>query len=163
MNYNYRMKKYILICIVAILLLAGLYFFITDWHAKELDTWTGRYSCFTIIESKDSEQGIFADFEIIIFKINRNYYAKLSGDGWMLLTRSLACVKGDKNSIDIIFMDTLPQDKLYAMDRYEEGELLLTLSYVDSKLHTTWHALKIENPSLSGMEGELEGIYFEKD
>ncbi len=161
-----KIRKYIFICIPVILILVVLYYFLTAYRAEELDTWIGKYDYTKTYEHNDVEGMAYViDYEIIIFKIDGDYYAKLTGDGWFTQKRSLGYVEGDNNSINIYFKENMPGDSLYqnGIDRYEEGELLITLSYVGSELHTSWHALRDAFLTLCDIEGEIEGVYFEKD
>lgn len=63
-------------------------------------------------------------------------------------TRTLGYIKGDKKLINIYFEDTFPEDSLYEDDRYKKNELLVTVSYVDTELQTSWYALRKEYPIL---------------
>lgn len=160
-----KTRKYFLIWTLVILILLVLYFPLSEYRAENLDMWIGKYDYGETYEHNSGEMSYFIDYEIFIFKIDGDYYAKLTGDGWFTQKRSLGYVKGDENSIDIYFKQNMPGDSLYkeGINRYEENELLITLSYVGSELHTSWHTLREAFPILCDIEGEIEGIYFEKD
>ncbi|MBD5494205.1 MAG: hypothetical protein HDR12_07480 [Lachnospiraceae bacterium] len=133
------------------------------YESNKLDTWMGRYGFTDTFEHNSGEINYFVDYEIIIYKDDGKYYAELEGNGWFLQTRSLAYVEGDENSIDIIFKSSLPGDSLYGIvERYEEDELMLTLSYDDSELISSWHVLRKEHPIFTESEEEIKDIYFEK-
>ncbi|MDE7283960.1 MAG: hypothetical protein K2N85_10335 [Lachnospiraceae bacterium] len=133
------------------------------YENNKLDIWMGRYGFTDTFEHNSGEINYFVDYEIIIYKDYGKYYAELEGNGWFLQTRSLAYVEGDENSIDIIFKSSLPGDSLYGMvERYEEDELMLTLSYDDSELISSWHVLRKEHPIFIESVEEIKGIYFEK-
>lgn len=87
----------------------------------------------------------------------------MEGNGWFLQTRSLAYIEGNENSIDILFKSSLPGDSLYgSAERYEEEELMLTLSYDGTQLISSWHALRNEHPVFIESVEEIKGIYFDK-
>ncbi len=161
-----KIRKYIFICIPVILIWVVLYYFLSTYSKGVLDKWIGKCDYTKTYEHNDVEGMAYViDYEIIIFKMDGDYYAKLTGDGWFTQKRSLGYVEGDNNSINIYFKENMPGDSLYqnGIDRYEEGELLITLSYVGSELHTSWHALRDAFLTLCDIEGEIEGVYFEKD
>lgn len=133
------------------------------YESNKLDIWMGRYGFTDTFEHNSGEINYFVDYEIIIYKDDGKYYAELEGNGWFLQTRSLAYVEGDENSIDIFFKSSLPGDSLYGIvERYEKDELMLTLSYDDSELISSWHVLRKEHPIFIESEEEIKGVYFEK-
>lgn len=108
-----KIRKYIFICVPAVLLLAVLYFIAAACCAERLDRWIGKYDYAETYEHNDGGgMWYFINYEIIIFKIDGDYYAKLTGDGWYTQKRSLGRVIGNKNSIDIYFMENMPGDSL---------------------------------------------------
>lgn len=127
---------------------------------KELDAWLGRYEYTEIFENVDEGIKPGVNYEVIIYKDGMDYYAELRGDGWFLNTDSLAYIKGNKKTVDILFKKTLPGDHFFGeIERYDSNELMLTFTYKDSKLISTWYALRDEYPIFCE---EMEGIYFEK-
>lgn len=105
-----KMRKYIFICLPVTLILIVLYYFVvTVCHTEELDTWKGTYNYSETYDHNDGEgEWYFIDYEIMIFKIDGDYYAKLTGNGWFTQKRLLGYVKGDKNSIDIYLKENMP-------------------------------------------------------
>lgn len=98
-----------------------------------------------------------------IYEEEGAYYANITGNGWMLCTRTLARIEGDENSIDILFTETLQGDTVYGKyERYDEDGLLLSLSRKEDIIQTSWGALRIESLLLSNCEDEVIGEYFRK-
>lgn len=130
-------------------------------NRKELDTWLGKYTYSETFEHNGEEINYWVGYDLIIYKVDGQYYAELRGDGWFLQTKSLAYIKGNGNSIDIFFKETLPGDSLYGKtERYEEDELMVTLTHQGSELYSVWHVLRREHPIFCEYKGEIEGIYF---
>ncbi|MCM1232911.1 MAG: DUF5991 domain-containing protein [Ruminococcus flavefaciens] len=150
--------------ILFMILIVGIYILRTVYEGKQLDGWIGKYVFTDSFEHNSGEINYYVDYEIIIYQDDGRYYAELEGNGWFLQTRSLAYIEGDKNSIDIIFKSTLPGDSLYEYaERYETDELMLTLSYDDSELISTWYALRMEHPVFIESTEEIRGCYFKKE
>jgi len=166
-NKSFERNKDLIIKILIIFFLAIFvllfYFVKVIDRRKELDGWLGKYDYAESYEHNSGEMKYVVDYDIIIFKDGKNYYAELCGNGWFLETRSLAYIKGDKNSIDIIFKQTLPGDSLYGVkERYDKDDLLITLTYDNSELQSSWYALQQEHPFLCDSEEQMEGTYFNK-
>ena len=156
--------KWIIVIIVLMILVVGICCHKTIYERKKLDVWTGQYTFSDTFEHNSGEMNYFVDYELIIYRDDGKYYAELEGNGWFLQTRSLAYIEGNEKSIDILFKSSLPGDSLYGRaERYEEGELMLTLSYDGSELISTWCALRNEHPVFIESEEEIKGIYFEKN
>ena len=137
-------------------------------NSDDLDIWLGAYSYSELYKFDD--ENVDVEFGLIIYKVDGNYYAEFKNSGYSLRTqdysvllqsRSLAYIKGNGESIDIYFKRTLPGDSLFGIsERYKSNELLLTLTYSDSGLQSTWHALQVEEPVQGGSQEKMEGIYF---
>lgn len=142
--------------------LIGFYVFIHRNHS--LDSWIGDYYYIeTFPHGQDEDFNYFIGYEISIYKENGKYYAKDENDGWFTQTRTLAKVVGNKNRIDIIFMETLPGDSLYGIcERYDEGEVLVTLYYENGNIQTAWGVLRNEHPVFIDNLDEIKGKYFTK-
>lgn len=168
-------EKVLLQRVVAVLLvLMALYSLFnygrTIENRKELDTWLGIYGYSEIYG--DDEERTQLDFDIIIYKVDNNYYAEFENRGYVfypksyelfLETRSLAYIKGDEDFIDIFFKGNLPGDSLYGIEkRYKEDELMLTLTRKEDGIYSTWYVLKQEHPVLCENGGATEGIYYMK-
>ncbi len=130
---------------------------------NELDQWIGLYS---YVECYPQNNGMnyCMENEITIYRLGKEYYAIIVGDGWFLDSQSLARVTGNKNKIDITFLKTLPSDPLYwyvHKERYTYGEMLVHLEFNGRELITEWGALKEEQESVFGKE-KVVGKYFEK-
>lgn len=148
----------------------ALYFRKREIDRQDLDMWMGAYSYSELYKFDD--KNVDVRFELIIYKDDGNYYAEFKNTGYsltkqdysvLLQSRSLAYIKGNEESIDICFKSTLPGDRLYGIsERYNRNELLLTLTYSDSGLQSSWHTLQEEEPVLSESEEKMEGVYFTK-
>lgn len=151
-------NKKLLFFLVTLFLIS--YYVKTLYDMKELDNWLGKYEYTEIFGDVHEEINYAVNYEVIIYKDGTDYYAELRGDGWFLNTDSLAYIQGNKNTVDILFKKTLPGDHFFGeIERYDNNELMLTFTYDDSKLISTWHALRDEYPIFSE---KMEGIYFEK-
>lgn len=160
-----KLRRYclLLIVVIAILfLLIGLYIFICRNHS--LDSWIGDYYYIeTFPHGQDENFNYFIAYEISIYKEDGQYYAKDENDGWFTQTRTLAEVIGNKNRIDIVFKETLPGDSLYGIcERYDEGEVLVTLYYENGSIQTAWGVLRNEHPVFTDNLEEIKGEYFIK-
>lgn len=168
-------KQFLLQRVVAVLLVLTAMYSLFHYgkiidNRKELDTWLGVYG-YSEMYGNDEER-IQLDFDIMIYKVNNNYYAEFENRGYsfnpksyelFLETRSLAYIKGNEDSIDIFFKETLPGDSLYEMEKqYKEGELMLTFTRKETGLYTMWYALKQEHPVLCENESATEDIYYIK-
>lgn len=115
---------------------------------NNLDNWLGNY--FYSVQFKHSNvEGAYyvIVYTILIYKEENNYYAKFINDGWQTETRTLARIVGDENEIEIIFIETLPEDGLSeGLQRYKENEILLKLMQGEAGLITSWYALRKEQP-----------------
>lgn len=158
------------IILIIFLLFAGLFYRKKEINREDLDIWLGAYSYSELYKFDD--ENVDVHFGLIIYKDDGNYYAEFKNTGdslrvqdysVILQSRSLAYIKGNEESIDICFKSTLPGDSLYGIsERYKKNELLLTLTYSDYELQTSWHALQEEEPVLGESEEKMEGAYFRK-
>lgn len=114
---------------------------------SSLATWLGEYS---FSEYAPPNQNMF--YSITVYCEGNNFFAQFSIDGFQRLERLLAKVSGDANSIEFEFLKYLPDNML---EIYEEGDVLLTLQKIDSKLITFWGKLQ---PLL--LENRETGEYF---
>jgi len=118
--------------------------------ASPLSTWLGEYS---FSEYAPPDQNMF--YSLTIYREGNNFFGELSIDGFQTMDRLLATVFGDENTIEIKFLQYLP-DNIY--EPYEEGDVLFTLQKHESKLFTTWGKIK---PLL--FSNQKTGEYFQID
>ncbi len=73
-------------------------------------------------------------------------------------------VTGNRNKIEIAFLQRLPYDLLYGCDRdyFHKDEVLWRFERENSDLNTVWLAGKLLHPILSDSEGEITTKSFEK-
>lgn len=161
MKKNIKINKIILFLfiVVAIAIITLFYKSLKYSNSQDLDVWLGKYIYY---ENKSYGEMIdWDEYEIIIYKVDDNYYAELTGEQWKSHTRSLAYVKGDDKLINIYFLQTLPGDMLYGQSmRYNKNDLLMTFTYNNSELQSIWGALQKEYSS--SIDEKMEGIYFVK-
>lgn len=161
-------NKRIFVTIVAIIIVALVlsYIICKEYKDKIFKKWVGKYE-FAVSFPYATEQNMHHSvaYEIIIYEYNAGYRADICNDGWMTGTNIRAQVKGDRNQIALFFQEVLPGDIHYesGYSLYDEGECLLSFSWEEGKLITTWYAMKVENPLLSdNVEGNVRGEYYEK-
>ncbi len=132
---------------------------------NDLSTWVGSYA-YSEAARHPTNEGYYHTMvlQMKIYEEEGEYYANISGDGWMLCTRILARIEGDENKIDFFFMETLPEDisLLYGGEIYEKDEQLLSFSRKEDIIQTSWGALRLETLFLSSCEGEVVGEYFKR-
>lgn len=151
---------------IIIVILIATYMICKDHKDKNLKSWVGKYE-FAVSFPYAVEQNVYHSvaYEISIYKYNRGYYADICNDGWMTGTHIRAQVKGDQNQIILYFQEMLPEDIHYerGYSLYDAEECLLSFSWEEGKLITTWYAMKVEYPLLSDdIEGSISGEYYEK-
>lgn len=137
---------------------------IRSFHENKLNDWIGEYNYVAIFPREDNELPNYViNYDIKIYEQDKEYYAMISNDGWFTQTRTLAYVIGDRHTIEIRFVETLPEDSLYgSAERYESEEILLKLTQNDAGLQTDWGVLREEHPTYSTTEDEIIGVFFEK-
>ncbi len=129
---------------------------------SDLSSWLGNYFYFEAVPHNTNE-GFYmcVGFEMEIYEQEGTYYANISGDGRMLCSRTLARIEGDENSIDILFVETLPGDTAYgSYERFDKDECLFSLSHKEDIIQTSWGALQIESLFFSDRKDEIIGEYF---
>ncbi len=131
---------------------------------SDLSVWVNSYYyCETFPHSTDENFNYFIGYEIEIFEEDEKYYAKITGDGWWLCSRILARIEGDENSIDILFVETLPDDLSYGgVGQYGKDDRLLSFSRKEDMIQTNWGELRSEHPTFSDRKDEIIGEYFKK-
>lgn len=149
----------ILIFIIVMCLVLNIY--ITN-RPNELDQWIGLYN-YVEFYPQNNGMNYYMENEITIYRVGKEYYAIIVGDGWFLGTQSLARVTGNKDKIDITFLKTLPRDQCYRFSKgkYTYGEMLVHLELSGGELITEWGALKREQESIINEE-KVVGKYFER-
>lgn len=139
--------------------------FENDGEEDDMDSWLGEYDFVDAFPHNSGALNYIIGIDITIYKQDEDYYAQITGDGWFLQTRTLARVTGDKNSIDITFLENLPGDSLYEnnIERYEYGEELLHFERLkNGEMRTEWKALRNQHPVFSETDDKISGTYFEK-
>ena len=159
-----KKNKIVILVIIFVVYLISSFIFLNLKKNNNLDNWLGSYNYTAIFpHGTDKDMNYVIDYNILIYKEEGNYYAKIINDGWFTQTRSLAQIIGNKYSIDIKFLETLPEDSLYGeVERYERNEILLNLNYNESELQTLWLALRSEHPTFAENNDSITGIYFKK-
>jgi len=134
-------------------------------NKNSLDNWIGDYYYIAKFpHTTDYTASYFIVYEITIYDESGEYFAEINNNGWFLQTSTLARVTGNENSINITFIETLPQDSLYGItERYENNELLIEFQYVNSELQTYWWALRYEHPTFFEEKNNIFGVFFQKE
>ncbi len=133
-------------------------------HLHALGSWTEVYNYSeTFPHAQDEDFNYFVAYEIYIYEEQGKYLAKVSSNGWQIQSESLAYVTGDDTSIDLLFVETMPNDSLYGTcERYEKDDVLLSLSLEDGILETNWKMLRNEHPVFIATRDEIVGEYFSR-
>lgn len=165
------MKKRYLGYLMVFLLLGGIISNFKMHHKntqhENLDCWIGEYRYTeSFARSEESAEEEYVYYNITLWKQEDGYYAIVQDENYFdrsdVISWSFASVSGDENKIDITFLQTLARDKLYGIkQRYQEGELLLSLEQDGYKLITEWGALRDRSPKLHQKEGVVVGRYFQ--
>ena len=149
---------------LGVLLVLSVVFCIQITHKKNLDNWLGEYYYTETYLHNSGEWFYFIEYTITIYKDGNKYYAKIVGDGWFTMRRYLAQVTGDSKSIEILYLERLPDDPRYGYekDAFPKGEVLLRFEREGNDLNTVWLAGKKFFVSFEGMEGEIKAKSFKK-
>ena len=140
-------------CLIVFLLLIGG-IGCSKHDNQNLDTWVGEYAYGESSQPAIPDGiGPFVGYVIFIYEEEGRYFANITADGWMLGIRAKAQVRGDENSIELVFFE-YPED---SMNIYDPGDVILRFSKNKDVIITTW----VNDTPLSGEEG-AEGIYFQK-
>jgi len=121
--------------------------FYTD--LENLDFWLGEYGFYEFAEPNTN-----MSYDINIFKDKSGYYAEVKIDGRMTINRYRCIVRGNNSQIDLYFQRYL-KDNFY--EQYSQGDMLLSLKFIDGKIHTEWK--KMWPILLSYPEQRTEFIY----
>ncbi len=158
------MKKIFLWCGILGVLLVVVIGSVRLFQLNKLDDWVGEYNYVAVFPREDKElPNYIISYNIKIYEKDNEYYAMISNDGWFTQTRTLAYVIGNRHTIEIRFVETLPEDSLYgSVERYESEEILLKLTQNDMELQTDWGVLREEHPIFSVTDEEIVGVFFEK-
>lgn len=143
-------------CIFAIMgILLALFIMLCTYHrdSKNLDNWIGEYYFSKTYPHNSGKIFYFIEYTIIIYKDGNKYYAQITGDGWQTMTRILAQVTGDRDKIEISYLQELSNDMSPGFDK---GEVLWRFELDGRDINTVWLAGKIY------FEGEVTGRSFER-
>lgn len=104
---------------------------------KNLDNWLGNYYYCETYPHNSGELFYVIEYTVKIYKDGNKYYAQITGDGWQTMTRVLAQVTGDRNKIEIAYLQELSNDMSY---RFDEGEVLWRFEWDGNDMNTVWLA-----------------------
>jgi len=116
-----------------------------------IHSWLGEYM-FYEFEQPPIGSPVFMEYTIIIYEESGIYFANLIIDGFQTMSRVKAFVEGCSESIDLIFAYYL-EDNLH--ERFNAGDILLTLFREDGEVMTSWEGLQ---PVI--IESENPGVHF---
>lgn len=106
----------------------------TNFSNNGIDTWIGNY-----VFNEFAAPNIDMNYSISIYKENGDYYANIKIDGFQSMTRAKAKIKGNDNSIVLIFDEYLPDNKFKL---FNKDDILLTFKKKNSDIVTYWGKLK---------------------
>jgi len=124
--------------------------------SHDLSSWVGNYS-YTDGNVVDHDGFLFAYYyNVVIYEHDDMYWAYLTVEGRGCASYIHAAVQGDAESIQLLFVRTLP----LSMPSFEEHSIKIAFSLMkkDRKLYTKWDAL---TPMAHNYEEE--GIYFVRE
>ena len=101
---------------------------------SEIQVWEGVLE---FSESAPPDQSL--SYTIKIYKENNEYYGDISIDGFQTMNRIRTKAVGDKNSVNLVFDTYLPDN---VGERYEKGDILLSLERKGQKVYTSWGKLQ---------------------
>ena len=156
-----RYYKYVF-AIVGMLAVFFILYYSATRSDKNLDNWIGEYQYTAIFPHSSGEMSYVIEYTILIYEEENKYYAKITNDGWQTMERVLAQVTGNQNKIDITYLHTLPDDIIYGNEWFDESEVLWRFERDGDDINTVWMAARSWHPTLSDVEGEVSGKYFEK-
>ena len=89
---------------------------------EDLSIWAGTYTYgATFSHTIEAEFNNFIGYTVAVYEENGEYYANITANGWQICSESLAHVVGNKDTIDFLFVETLPKDSRYGKsERYEK-------------------------------------------
>lgn len=105
---------------------------------NDLQTWIGEYSFYEFIPPD-----INMDYNIVIYKENGGFFAKITIDGFQTMKRIKAKVSVNKELIDIVFEEYLP-DNMFEL--YAKGDVLLSFKKAGSNIYTNWGKIQPVSP-----------------
>jgi hypothetical protein len=120
---------------------------------NDVNSWVGSYELFEFIENSFGSNH-FRAYSIIIYKQDEVYFADVIIDGWQTMIRARALVRGNYESIDLVFHSYLPDSIMNEF--YDEGDVLLSFTRSEDEIITTW--VKIQSIWIDKTE---PGVYFE--
>jgi len=123
----------------------------TDYH----QSWIGLYSFNEFAESPIGSN-LTMIYQIFIYEEDGRYYANVIIDGNLTMVRDRALVKGNSESIDLVFDSFLPDSPNVSLDIEIEASVLLTFTRQGSEIITTWGMIR---PALEA--NEEPGVHFE--
>lgn len=158
------MKRYykFALAIVGMLAVIFILYYSTTRSNKNLDSWVGEYHYTAIFPHSSGEMSYVIEYIILIYEEENKYYAQITNDGWWTMTRVLAQVTGNQNKIEIAYLHTLPDDIIYGNEWFDESEVLWHFERNGDDINTVWMAARSWHPTLSDVEGEIIGKYFEE-
>lgn len=160
---RFMKKPYSLFLFLILGILGGFLFcaISTVRNEKDLNDWIGEYNYLELFPHNSGEIYYFIDYTISIYKEGNKYYAQITGDGWFTMDRLLGQVTGDRDKIDITYLQALPEDISYGRyERFDQGEVLWQFERDESGINTIWAAARSFHPTLCDLEGEIIGNYF---
>ena len=129
-------------------------------NLNDLNVWLGEYTYSEYISPIEEEGKPITSYksmmyDILIYEDGDTLAALISIDGHWTFIRLIADVIGNKNYIDLVYRENLPD----SMGTYDKGDIILSFEMTDSELITIWQQ---ENFPILNPTSEKKGVYFEK-
>ena len=125
----------------------------------DLSSWTGNYSYTDEATVQYSTGLIGFYYNAVIYEYDNMYWAYLTVEGTGCAIYIHAAVQGDAESIQLLFVRTLP----LSFPSFEEHSVKTAFSLIkkNGKLYTKWDEIQSYATS-SNTDEKFEGIYFKK-
>ena len=120
-----------------------------------IQSWVGLYRFNEIVESPIGSN-LTIIYQIYIYEEDGEYYANIIIDGNLTMVRNRAFVKGNGESIDLVFNSFLPDSPNVNLNIEIEIGILLTFTRQGSEIVTTWGVIQ---PALEA--NKKPGVHFE--
>ena len=123
-------------------------------NQSNLSEWVGKYEYSAVISLANPSAPLGEVYNVTIYQEKEECFAQIDADGWMLYIRAKAQVRGDKNSIELVFLENTEK----AMQLFQKGDVIIKFIRDGENIITNWISIA---PELGAKEG-AEGIYFVK-
>jgi len=121
----------------------------------DLSGWVGEYAFAEVVADVGSPPGSVIAYGISIYRMGDDYFAAISISGYGSTQTMTASVRGDANSIALVFSAYMGPNPWTAAPSYQLGDTLLQLARQNDGVVTTWGLVQ---PQVSS--NTAPGFYF---